>query len=54
MLDYIRACTIKPVLAATYPLSKFHEAQTQFMGKRFVGNIVVVPDRHYSEAAVVA
>ena len=54
VLDYIQAGTIKPVLAATYPLSKFHEAQTQFMGKRFVGNIVVVPDRHYSEVAVVA
>ena len=54
VLDYIQAGTIKPVLAATYPLSKFHEAQTQFMGKRFVGNIVVVPDRHYSEVAVMA
>ncbi|CAD6553105.1 alcohol dehydrogenase family protein [Paraburkholderia sabiae] len=54
VLDYIQTGTIKPVLAATYPLSKFHEAQTQFMGKRFVGNIVVVPDRHYSEVAVMA
>jgi NADPH:quinone reductase-like Zn-dependent oxidoreductase len=51
VLDYIQAGTIKPVLAATYPLSKFHEAQTQFMAKRFVGNIVVIPDRHYTPAA---
>ncbi|HZZ05575.1 alcohol dehydrogenase family protein [Paraburkholderia sp.] len=51
VLDYIQSGTIKPVLAATYPLSKFHEAQTQFMAKRFVGNIVVSPDRHYTQAA---
>jgi NADPH:quinone reductase-like Zn-dependent oxidoreductase len=51
VLDYIQTGAIKPVLAATYPLSKFHEAQTYFMEKRFVGNIVVIPDRHYVEAA---
>jgi NADPH:quinone reductase-like Zn-dependent oxidoreductase len=51
VLDYIEAGTIKPILAATYPLSQFHEAQTQFMSKRFVGNIVVIPDRHYANAA---
>ena len=51
VLGYIQAGTIRPILAATYPLSKFHEAQTQFMAKRFVGNIVVVPDRHYPQAA---
>ncbi|AJZ59802.1 zinc-binding dehydrogenase family protein [Paraburkholderia fungorum] len=51
VLDYIQSGTIRPILAATYPLSKFHEAQTQFMAKRFVGNIVVIPDRHYGEPA---
>mgnify|MGYP001554935468 CR=1 FL=1 len=51
VLDYIQTGAIKPVLAATWPLSKFHEAQTQFMAKRFVGNIVVIPDRHYTQAA---
>ncbi|SMG22839.1 alcohol dehydrogenase family protein [Paraburkholderia susongensis] len=51
VLNYIEAGTIKPILAATYPLSRFHEAQTQFMAKRFVGNIVVIPDRHYTQAA---
>ncbi|MFM0730453.1 alcohol dehydrogenase family protein [Paraburkholderia sediminicola] len=51
VLGYIQAGTIKPILAATYPLSKFHEAQTQFMAKQFVGNIVVIPDRHYTPAA---
>ncbi|TDY42199.1 zinc-binding alcohol dehydrogenase family protein [Paraburkholderia rhizosphaerae] len=48
VLDYIRRGAIKPVLAATYPLSQFHEAQRRFMSKSFVGNIVAIPDRHYS------
>ncbi|HEX3383187.1 MAG TPA: alcohol dehydrogenase family protein [Paraburkholderia sp.] len=51
VLDYIRNGTIRPILAATYPLSKFQEAQTRFMEKRFVGNIVVIPDRHYRDEA---
>ncbi|MFT4064472.1 alcohol dehydrogenase family protein [Paraburkholderia sp.] len=51
VLGYIRSGAIRPVLAATYPLSKFHDAQTRFMEKRFVGNIVVIPDRHYDGAA---
>ncbi|CAG4894171.1 alcohol dehydrogenase family protein [Paraburkholderia gardini] len=50
VLGYIQAGTIKPILAAMYPLSQFHEAQTQFMARRFVGNIVVIPDRHYTQA----
>lgn len=47
VLDYISSGTIKPVLAATFPLSQFHRAQKQFMSKGFVGNIVVIPDRHF-------
>ncbi|MER9304285.1 alcohol dehydrogenase family protein [Mesorhizobium sp. M0496] len=47
VLDYVRAGKIKPVLAATFPLSQFNRAQEHFMAKSFVGNIVVVPDRHY-------
>ncbi|MGF6701452.1 NADPH:quinone reductase-like Zn-dependent oxidoreductase [Paraburkholderia sp. MM5496-R1] len=50
VLDYIQNGTIRPVLAASYPLSKFHDAQTRFMEKRFVGNIVVIPDRHYGDS----
>ncbi len=34
---------IRPVLAATYPLDRLHEAQTAFIAKRHTGNIVVVP-----------
>ncbi|MER8828459.1 alcohol dehydrogenase family protein [Mesorhizobium sp. M0938] len=49
VLDYICSGTIKPVLAATFPLSQFHHAQKQFMAKAFVGNIVVIPDRHFVE-----
>ncbi|MBB2969904.1 alcohol dehydrogenase family protein [Mesorhizobium sp. RMAD-H1] len=51
VLDYIRSGKIRPVLAATYPLSRFHEAQERFMSKTFVGNIVVVPDRHLAVPA---
>lgn len=47
VVDYIEQGKIKPILAATFPLSKFHEAQTLFMSKSFVGNIVVIPDSHY-------
>ena len=47
VVDYIENGAIRPVLAATFPLSKFHDAQRLFVSKSFVGNIVVVPDRHY-------
>ncbi|WP_137390964.1 alcohol dehydrogenase family protein [Rhodoligotrophos defluvii] len=50
VIDYIESGAIKPILAAKFPLSQFHEAQTLFMSKSFVGNIVVIPDRLYSSA----
>lgn len=37
------AGTIRPTVAATYPLAKLPEAQAHFLRKDFVGNIVVVP-----------
>ncbi|MEM0948995.1 MAG: alcohol dehydrogenase family protein [Pseudomonadota bacterium] len=43
LVGYIERGEIKPQLAATYPLSEFHAAQTAFIEKRHVGNIVVVP-----------
>lgn len=43
LVRYIEADEIKPVLAATYPLSEFHAAQTAFVQKQHTGNIVVVP-----------
>ena len=43
LIGYIERGEVRPVLAATYPLEKFHAAQTAFIEKRHVGNIVVVP-----------
>ena len=36
-----------PNLFATYPLSEFHRAQTDFMAKKYIGKLVVMPDRFF-------
>ncbi|WP_246040438.1 alcohol dehydrogenase family protein [Roseovarius arcticus] len=43
LVRYIERGEIKPVLAATYPLSDLRMAQQAFIDKRYTGNIVVVP-----------
>jgi NADPH:quinone reductase-like Zn-dependent oxidoreductase len=43
VLDHIRAGRIKPLLAGTYPLAELKQAQTDFLGKQFFGNLVVLP-----------
>ena len=43
MVSYVARGEIKPLVAATYPLAEFHAAQTAFIEKNHVGNIVVVP-----------
>jgi len=43
LVGYIERGEVKPLLAATYPLEDFHAAQTAFIDKAHVGNIVVVP-----------
>ena len=43
IISYIERGEIKPVLSATYPLEKFHEAQAAFIEKKHTGNIVVTP-----------
>ncbi|MBC6438386.1 MAG: alcohol dehydrogenase family protein [Rhodobacteraceae bacterium] len=43
LIGYIEAGAIRPALAATYPLSDLHAAQTAFIGKQHAGNIVVLP-----------
>jgi len=48
LVSYIESGAIRPNLFATYPLSEFHRAQTDFMAKGYVGKLVVVPDRFYS------
>lgn len=43
LVRYIEEKRIKPALAATYPLERLAEAQTAFIAKQHVGNIVVTP-----------
>lgn len=43
VLRYVESGQIKPALAATYPLSDLHAAQTAFINKAHTGNIVVIP-----------
>lgn len=43
LISYVEAGEVKPMLAATYPLEKFHEGQQAFIDKKHTGNIVVVP-----------
>ncbi len=48
LLGYIESGAVRPNLYATYPLSEFHRAQTDFMAKHYVGKLVVMPDRFFS------
>jgi NADPH:quinone reductase-like Zn-dependent oxidoreductase len=47
LVEYIESGKLDANLYATYPLSDFHRAQTDFMAKRYVGKLVVMPDRFY-------
>jgi NADPH:quinone reductase-like Zn-dependent oxidoreductase len=44
---YIESGAIKPIVAGVYRLSAFREAQRAFMAKKFVGKLVVIPDRRW-------
>lgn len=48
LVGYIEAGKIKPLLDRTYPLSRFREAQAQFMSKNFFGKLVVQPDAKWT------
>jgi NADPH:quinone reductase-like Zn-dependent oxidoreductase len=43
LVGYIERGEVRPVLAATYPLSELHAAQQAFIDKTHTGNIVVCP-----------
>lgn len=47
VLGHVLAGRVRPLLHATYRLSDFHNAQRDFMEKDYVGNLVIVPDRHW-------
>ena len=43
LIGYIERGEVRPMLAATYPLSDFKVGQTAFIEKQHTGNIVVIP-----------
>jgi len=43
LLRYIENKEIRPVLAGTYPLAQIHQAQQDFLAKKHVGKLVLVP-----------
>jgi NADPH:quinone reductase-like Zn-dependent oxidoreductase len=45
LLEAIESGVLKPLVAATYPLSELRRAQEDFISKRFVGKLVVIPQR---------
>ena len=47
LLGYIEDGKITPTLFATYPLSEFQRAQADFISKKYVGKLVVMPDRFF-------
>ncbi|WP_027330977.1 alcohol dehydrogenase family protein [Marinimicrobium agarilyticum] len=48
LLGYIEQGKIHPLLHGTFPLSRFHDAQREFMAKRYIGNLVIVPDAKWA------
>jgi NADPH:quinone reductase-like Zn-dependent oxidoreductase len=51
LIGYIEDGKIRALVSGVYKLSDFHRAQTDFMAKRFVGKLVVVPDAKWDLAA---
>jgi len=49
VIRYIEQGKIKPLVAGVYRLSNFHQAQADFMAKKFVGKLVVVPDKVFTD-----
>ena len=43
LIGYIERGEIKPVVAATYPLSDIANAQEDFLAKKFTGKLVLIP-----------
>ncbi|MGH6918531.1 MAG: alcohol dehydrogenase catalytic domain-containing protein, partial [Geminicoccaceae bacterium] len=51
LLGYIEHGKIRALVGGVYKLSDFHRAQTDFMGKTFVGKLIVVPDAKWDSVA---
>jgi len=43
LVDRARAGDVVPRVAASYPLAAIHDAQREFLGRAFVGKVVVTP-----------
>lgn len=43
LVRYVESSEIRPLLAATYPLAQIAEAQRDFLEKRHVGKLVLIP-----------
>ena len=44
LISYIEENEIRPLIAATYPLDEIVSAQEEFLKKRHIGKIVLIPD----------
>lgn len=49
LVSYIEAGSIRPVVAATYPLKDIVRAQTDFLAKKHTGKLVLIPGREQPE-----
>ena len=49
LVRYIETGKIRAILSDVYKLSDIHRAQSDFMAKKFVGKLVVVPDARWDE-----
>jgi NADPH:quinone reductase-like Zn-dependent oxidoreductase len=43
LISYVERGEVRPLLAKTFPLSQIADAQREFLKKRHVGNIVLIP-----------
>ena len=43
LISYIERDEIKPLVSQTYPLSEIGQAQTDFLDKKFMGKLVLIP-----------
>lgn len=48
VMGYVEAGKIKPILSKTYKLSELGQAQQDFVQKKYVGKLVVIPDAKYT------
>lgn len=45
LVGYVERGEIRPLVAQTYPLSEIYQAQTDFLAKKHIGKLVLIPPR---------